>query len=174
MDKYIEVFGIAGDDRHDTFVPPSRAQEMRELLPRVQGAVYKGRLVLLQAIAGGGGRALYGAADGSSVWLRPATQGQEYFRASDWTHPAGVRDECEEVKPEAERAIMTYAEALKAGYVPAGTALQRGYISRRANPDEQEVHVAGGTRHGQLYVLLNNPRSNRYCTRQYLRRRDGE
>lgn len=180
MEKYIEVFGITGDDRYDSFVPPSRAPEMRELLPRVQGAAWKGRLVLLQVDAGAGA-ALYGAADGRRIWLRPDTQERDYSRASDWSHPAGVRDEREEAKPEAVKVepkaerTMTYTEALEAGYVPAGTALQRGYVSRLANPNEAEVRVAGGTRHGQLYVLLNNPQSNQYCIRQYLRKkRDGE
>ncbi len=38
---------------------------------------------------------------------------------------------------------MTYADAIKAGYKIADTKYQRGYISRRADPDAQPVRVAG-------------------------------
>lgn len=63
---------------------------------------------------------------------------------------------------------MTYADAIKAGYKEADTKYQRGYISRRADPDAQPVRVAGGSRKGQLYVLLPCYRSTQYCIRQYL------
>lgn len=63
---------------------------------------------------------------------------------------------------------MTYKEALEHGYKPGDIVLQRGYVSRKADPMTQEVHTAGGYRRGQLYVLLANKKSTRYCFRQYL------
>lgn len=63
---------------------------------------------------------------------------------------------------------MTYKEAIEAGYKPADMAYQWGYVSRKVNPDEQEVQTAGGSRRGELYVLLPCWRSTRYCIRQYL------
>lgn len=65
---------------------------------------------------------------------------------------------------------MTYADAIKAGYRKADTKYQRGYISRRADPDAQPVQVAGGNRKGQLYVLLPCYYSTQYCISQYLYR----
>lgn len=65
---------------------------------------------------------------------------------------------------------MTYADAIKAGYKKADTKYQRGYISRLAAPDAQLVRAAGGTRKGQLYVLLPCYCSTQYCIRQYLYR----
>ena len=97
------------------------------------------------------------------IWLRPNSEGLrsagDYMPVSTWF----VEDE-----DGAER--MTYREALQAGYLLGDTALQRGYVSRNADPGDAVVYVAGGSRHGQLYVLLNNPDSNRYCIRQYLRK----
>lgn len=102
------------------------------------------------------------------IWLSPARKDAGHYE------PTSLRF-CGDEPPAGTHYGMTYREAVQAGYVPCGTALQRGYVSRRANPNEQVVHVAGGTRHGQLYVLLNNPQSNQYCIRQYLRKnRDGE
>lgn len=65
---------------------------------------------------------------------------------------------------------MTYADAIKAGYREADIKYQRGYIRRRADPDAQPVRVAGGSRKGQLYVLLPCFTSTQYCFRQYLYR----
>lgn len=63
---------------------------------------------------------------------------------------------------------MTYMDAIKAGYKDGDTTCQRGYISRRADPDAQPVRVAGGSRKGQLYVLLPCYCSTQYYIRQYL------
>ena len=99
------------------------------------------------------------------IWLRPNLEGLrsagDYMPVSTWF----VEDE-----PGAAEQRVTYREALQAGYLLGDTALQRGYVSRNADPGDAVVYVAGGSRHGQLYVLLNNPDSNRYCIRQYLRR----
>lgn len=101
------------------------------------------------------------------AWIRP---NQEKLKnVGDYTTFGWFRVTA--VEHTAHHSGMKYREALKAGYIDSETALQRGYVSRLSDPDEAEVHVAGGTRHGQLYVLRNNPRSNRYCIRQYLRKR---
>ena len=63
---------------------------------------------------------------------------------------------------------MTYAEALAQGYKPDDIKLQLGYVSRRVDPLLQPVMAAGGHRAGELYVLLHNPCSTRYCYRPYL------
>lgn len=174
-DNILMIFGIVGDDRYDIFVPPARRREMQQILPSVPGAAWKATLYLLETADDGTAR--YGELDGKrrSIWLRATlqpddTKGREYVPASGWWYPR--RPPVVPVTPSAPAPAMTYAEARRAGWVPAGTALQRGYVSRLADPDDAEVHVAGGTRHGQMYVLLNNPRSNRYCIRQYLRRRE--
>lgn len=66
---------------------------------------------------------------------------------------------------------MTYKEALENGYENFFTALQRGYVSRKANPDDLPVKEAGGRLKGMKYVLLPHPVSTQYCIRQYLRRK---
>lgn len=63
----------------------------------------------------------------------------------------------------------TLKEALASGYTLADTKLQRGYISRRINEEKAPVRIAGGTRKGELYVLLPCTTSSQYCIRQYLR-----
>ena len=64
---------------------------------------------------------------------------------------------------------MTYREALAAGYRNSDTRMYRGYVSRKIDPMEQEVQVAGGNRNGELYVELPNPWSTYYgVLRQYL------
>lgn len=67
---------------------------------------------------------------------------------------------------------MTMREAFDAGYVRGDLRLQLGYVSRKVNGYDQEVQTAGGYRHGELYVLLPNFRSTRYCYRQYLVKAD--
>lgn len=127
------------------------------------------RMALLYLLEERDDAGLYGVSDrdggdwswDEKIWLRP-NGGDDY-------EPVSMRFRGE-APPEGSHYGMTYRDAIRAGYRPCGTSLQRGYVSRRANPDDQEVIVAGGTRHGQLYVLLNNPRSNQYCIRQYLRR----
>lgn len=64
----------------------------------------------------------------------------------------------------------TYADAIRAGYRPAGTAYQSGYVSRRCDTNAQPVQIGKGSRAGQLYVLLPCWQSSRYCIRQYLAR----
>ena len=67
---------------------------------------------------------------------------------------------------------MTYREAIENGYTDADTKYQRGYVSRKANTKEQPVQEAGGSRKGQLYVLLPCFTSTQYCIRQYLRKEE--
>ena len=65
---------------------------------------------------------------------------------------------------------MTLREALKAGYKLGDMKLTPGYISTKAKIFDQEVLTAGGRRNGELYVLIHNPKSTRYCLRQYIYR----
>ena len=62
----------------------------------------------------------------------------------------------------------TYGDAINAGYVNADTAYQRGYVSRRIDTLTAPVMVAGGSRKGQMYVLLPCQASTQYCIRQYI------
>jgi len=70
--------------------------------------------------------------------------------------------------------ITTLSEALAAGYVRGDMKYQRGYVSRRADIGKSPVHVAGGRRKGELYVLLPSWRSSIYCMRQYLYKKEGK
>lgn len=63
---------------------------------------------------------------------------------------------------------MTYGEALDMGYRMGDIKYQRGYVSRRVDVLEQPVKEAGGSRKGELYVLIPNRYSTNYCYRQYL------
>ena len=63
---------------------------------------------------------------------------------------------------------MTYKQSISAGYKNADTKYQRGYISRKIDPDNQPVLTAKGNRRGQKYVLLPCYHSTQYCIRQYL------
>lgn len=62
----------------------------------------------------------------------------------------------------------TYKDALAQGYRPGPRKYQRGYVSRRTDVDAAPVHIAGGNRRGQLYVLLPSYDATAYCFRQYL------
>lgn len=69
-----------------------------------------------------------------------------------------------------ETLPKTYGESLRAGWVHTSTALERGYISRKINPADQKLWIAGGNANGQVYVCLPNWRSTYYgVIRQYLR-----
>ena len=123
---------------------------------------------LLYLVESKGGAGLYAVSEGyweptEKIWLRSRCGGGDDY------DPVSIRFRGS-APPDGTHYGMTYREALQAGYVDADQTLQRGYVSRRANPDEAEVYVAGGTRHGELYVLRTNRRSNEYCIRQYLRR----
>lgn len=63
---------------------------------------------------------------------------------------------------------MTYAEALKAGYQNGEVRYSSGYVSRKVNISTQEVRIAGGSRSGQLYVVVPSYHTTRYHLRQYL------
>lgn len=66
---------------------------------------------------------------------------------------------------------MTFAEARKQGYICGDTTYTQGYISRRAfDIDKARIHVAGGSRKGQLFVLIPCYNSTRFCLRQYLKK----
>lgn len=67
---------------------------------------------------------------------------------------------------------MNYGEALAQGWYPAEQRWERGYVSRRCNPEEQQVWTAGGTMYGRKYVLLPSYRSTQYCIRQYLKKKE--
>lgn len=60
---------------------------------------------------------------------------------------------------------MTYSEAKNRGYKDSRQSYQRGYVSRRVNPDNQLVLISG---RGEMYVLLPCWTSTQYCIRQYL------
>ncbi len=65
--------------------------------------------------------------------------------------------------------MKTLAEALSAGYTEVGTALMRGYVTRKPRSlDAIDVHAAGGSRKGLLYYAAPNWGSTRYCVRVYL------
>lgn len=61
-----------------------------------------------------------------------------------------------------------WAEAKAAGYRATNTSLQRGYVRVGLRDNDMPVRVAGGSRKGQLYVLMHNPQSTMYCIRQYI------
>jgi hypothetical protein len=65
---------------------------------------------------------------------------------------------------------MTYREAIASGYKPVDQTYQRGYISRKIDPNNQVVMVAGGNRKGDKYILLPCWHSTQYCIRQYITR----
>ena len=60
---------------------------------------------------------------------------------------------------------MTYKEALEQGYTNAEQKYEQGYVSRKTNPLDHVVQVSA---RGRLYVSIANPKSTRYCIRQYL------
>lgn len=66
--------------------------------------------------------------------------------------------------------MMNLKEALEQGYKMEDMKYQRGYVSRKTNREEQKVHIAGGNRKGQLYVLVPCFESTQYCYRLYLTR----
>ena len=61
--------------------------------------------------------------------------------------------------------VLTYKEALEAGYTHAEQKYEQGYVSRKSNPDNHVVQISA---RGRFYVSLANPKSTRYCIRQYL------
>ena len=61
--------------------------------------------------------------------------------------------------------MKTYRDMIAAGYHEGRTTYQRGYVSRRADINDQPVHE---TRRGELYVLAPCWTSTRYCYRVYL------
>lgn len=71
-------------------------------------------------------------------------------------------------KSEIAAIPSTVAEALAAGYHRIDTKFQRGYVSRRSDINALPVHVAGGSRRGELYYLSPSWKSTTYCYRVYL------
>lgn len=66
---------------------------------------------------------------------------------------------------------MTYKEAKEHGYKVYQTRMQDGCVTRKPRTDEQiEVLTAEGNRKGDLYILMPNYNSTRYCKRCYLRK----
>lgn len=70
-----------------------------------------------------------------------------------------------------ENLPKTYEEALKDGYTQNDLKYQRGYVSRKVDIRKQPVLIAGGSRKGQLYILLPNFDSTQYCFRAYLKKK---
>lgn len=60
---------------------------------------------------------------------------------------------------------MTYKEAVEQGFTHAEQKYEQGYVSRKTNPENHLVQVSA---RGRFYVSLANPKSTRYCIRQYL------
>lgn len=66
---------------------------------------------------------------------------------------------------------MTYREAKEQGYKVYQVKMQDGYVTRKPRSDDQiEVLAAEGNRKGDLYILMPNYESTRYCKRCYLRK----
>ena len=61
--------------------------------------------------------------------------------------------------------VLTYREAIEEGYTNAEQKYEQGYISRKSNPDNHVVQISA---RGRFFVSLANPKSTRYCIRQYL------
>ena len=60
---------------------------------------------------------------------------------------------------------MTYKEALEQGYTNDEQKYEQGYVSRKTNLLDHVVQVSA---RGRFYVSIANPKSTRYCIRQYL------
>jgi len=65
---------------------------------------------------------------------------------------------------------MKLSEAMAAGYKRGDRKAQRGQVEAPEDVMNLEVHTAGGSRRGELYILLPMENSFLYCWRQYLRR----
>ena len=61
--------------------------------------------------------------------------------------------------------VLSYKEALEEGYTNAEQKFEQGYMSRKTNPLDHVVQISA---RGRFYVSLANPKSTRYCIRQYL------
>ena len=67
--------------------------------------------------------------------------------------------------------VKTLSDALALGYKLADQQYQRGYVSRKIDLwGGSPVHVAGGSRRGELYILRPAWSTSQYCIRQYLRK----
>lgn len=73
-----------------------------------------------------------------------------------------------------KEVIMTLREALDEGYKLNNMTYQRGYVTRKPRkPEEIWVKTAGGTRKGELYILMPCFTSTRFCYRVYLSKDGG-
>lgn len=66
---------------------------------------------------------------------------------------------------------MTWGKAKSAGwrFRPGDLTLQKGYVSRKREvTDSTPVYKAGGSRKGELFILMPNWKSTTFCFRQYL------
>jgi len=59
-------------------------------------------------------------------------------------------------------------EAVAAGYIMSDAKWERGYVSRKSDIAKATVQVAGGSRKGELFVIMPSWDSTQYCVRQYL------
>ena len=65
--------------------------------------------------------------------------------------------------------MKTLNDYLADGYhLDGGMTYQRGYVSRKTDIGNQIVHIAGGKRKGDPYILVPCFTSSRYCFRHYL------
>ena len=62
----------------------------------------------------------------------------------------------------------TYGEAMAAGWTMVDSSWCRGYVSRKGDPNNAAIQIAGGSRKGDYFVLLPSWQSTSYCIRQYL------
>ena len=71
--------------------------------------------------------------------------------------------------------LLTLAEARKYGYTESGELTrQAGYVSRKGNPEQSIVYIAGkGKRQGQFYYLAPCYDTTRYCLRVWLKKEGG-
>lgn len=65
---------------------------------------------------------------------------------------------------------MTVKELMEMGYEKADIKYARGYVSRKQDELNAEVHEAGGSRKGEYYALLPCFTSSQYCFRQYYKK----
>lgn len=68
--------------------------------------------------------------------------------------------------------IIRLKDALENGYEFADRKYTQGYVSAKEDPMNAYVWTADGYRKGELYVLIHNPNSTRFCIRQYLRKKE--
>jgi len=67
-----------------------------------------------------------------------------------------------------ENTPKTWRQAQEQGYREYDYKKERGYTSRKINPDNQCIHIAKGNRKGQLYYYAPCWDSTQYHIRVYI------